>query len=111
MDMSKLFGQVKDMQEKLKERMKDTQENLGKITTIAESGGGLVKVEINGLREIIGMSIDPSLLTEEKKQMLQDLVMAAVNIGIQDIEVKIKEEMKKTTDGLLPNIPGLDFNL
>jgi len=111
MDMSKLFGQVKDMQDKLKERMKNTQENLGNISTIAESGGGLVKVEINGLRQIVGMSIDPSLLQEEKKQTLQDLVMSAVNIGLENIEVKIKEEMKKTTDGLLPNIPGLNFDL
>lgn len=111
MDMSKLFGQVKDMQDKLKERMKDTQENLGNISTIAESGGGLVKVEINGLRQIVGMSIDPTLLNEEKKQATQDLIMAAVNIGLENIEVKIKEEMKKTTDGLMPNIPGMNFDL
>lgn len=111
MDMSKLFGQVKDMQDKLKERMKDTQENLGNISTIAESGGGLVKVEINGLRQVVGMSIDPSLLSEEKKSTLQELVMGAINSGLENIEVKIKEEMKKTTDGLMPNIPGMDFGM
>ena len=111
MDLSNLMGQVKDMQAKLKESMEKTQENLVNVTSTAESGGGLVKAQINGKREIIGLSIDPTLLKEDNKQMVQDLVIAAVNMAIEDIEVKIKEEMKKSTDGIMPNIPGFDFGL
>lgn len=111
MDFSKLMGQMKDMQGKLQERMKEAQEKLGDITTTAESGGGMVKVQINGHRQVVGMSIDPDLLKPENKQLLQDLTMGATNKALADIEGQIKETMQASTDGLMPNIPGMDFNL
>lgn len=110
MDLSKIMGQVRDMQSQMQERMKETQENLKNITLTAESGGGMVKVEINGQREVIGLSIDPDLLSMEHKQMAQDLIMAATNKALLNIEEQIKAEMKKSTDGILPNIPGMDLS-
>jgi nucleoid-associated protein EbfC len=110
MDLGKIMGQVRDMQTQMQERMKVTQENLKKISTTAESGAGMIKVEINGHRELIGLSIDADLLSVENKQMLQDLVMAATNKALLDIDEQIKAEMKKSTDGILPNIPGMDLS-
>lgn len=113
MDVSKLMGQMRDMQGKMQERMKEAQEKLGHVTTTAESGGGMVKVQVNGHRQVVGMSIDPDLLKPESKQLLQDLIMGATNKALEDIEVQIKETMQASTEGLMPNIPGMpgmDFN-
>ena len=109
MDIMKIMGQVKDMQSKLKERMDEAQSKLADVSSIAESGGGMVKAQVNGKRQVIGLSIDPSLLKEDNKQMVQDLIISAVNMALEDVEGKIKEEMQKATEGAMPNIPG--FNL
>ncbi len=105
-DMMKMMGKVKEVQEK----MKVAQEELGNITAEAESGGGLVKVVVNGRKEVISLNIDHSLINKEDAEMMQDLVIAAVNIAIQSVEVRAKEHLKKATEGVMPNIPGLDLN-
>ncbi|MFN3404437.1 MAG: YbaB/EbfC family nucleoid-associated protein [Cytophagaceae bacterium] len=104
-DMMNILGKVKEVQAKLKE----TKENLGRITVTSEAGAGLVKVTLNGNRQVISIDIDNELVKPEDKEMMQDLITAAVNKGLKDIEEKIKEEMKKSTEGILPNIPGFDF--
>lgn len=106
MDITGMFGKLKDMQAKLKE----VQENLDKITAEGEAGAGMVKAIVNGRKKVISVEIDESLLNKEEKIMVQDLVVAAVNIAIQNVEEKANEEVKKTTQGMMPNIPGLDFN-
>ena len=106
MDMTNMFGKMREMQTKLKE----VQENLDKITAEGESGGGMVKAIVNGRKKVISIQIEDSLLTKEDKEMLQDLVVAAINVALQNVEVKSNEEVKKTTEGMMPNIPGLDFS-
>ncbi|MCK5468061.1 MAG: YbaB/EbfC family nucleoid-associated protein [Cyclobacteriaceae bacterium] len=106
MDMSNMFGKMREMQSKLKE----VQENLDNITAEGESGGGMVKVIVNGRKKIISVNIEESLLTPQDKEMVQDLVVAAVNNAIANVELKSNEEIKKTTEGMMPNIPGLDFS-
>ena len=105
-DMMKLMGKMKEVQEK----MKEAKENMGSITAEGESGGGMVKARVNGNRQVLQLEIDPLLLKPEDQTMTQDLIVAAVNKALQDVEEKVKVEMKKQTDGLLPNIPGLDLN-
>ncbi len=105
-DMMKMMGKVKEVQEK----MKKAQEELGSVTADAESGGGLVKVVVNGRKEVVSLNIDPSLINKDDAEMMQDLVIAAVNLAIQSVEVKAKEHLKKATEGMMPNIPGLDLN-
>lgn len=105
-DLNNMMGKVQEAQQK----MKQAQENLAKVTTTSESGAGMVKVTINGHRKVLNVEIDSSLLNESDKQMVQDLVVAAMNKAIDEIEVKIREEMKKSTDGVLPNIPGFDLS-
>jgi DNA-binding protein YbaB len=53
--------------------------------------------------------MDESLITPQDKEMLSDLIVAATNIAMEQIEGKIKEEMKSATEGMMPNIPGMDL--
>ena len=106
MDMSNMFGKMREMQSKLKE----VQENLESIIAEGESGGGMVKAIVNGRKKVISVSIEESLMTPQDKEMVQDLVAAAINSALQNVESKSNDEIKKTTEGMMPNIPGLDFS-
>ncbi|MEL7002582.1 MAG: YbaB/EbfC family nucleoid-associated protein [Bacteroidota bacterium] len=104
-DMMKMMGKMKEVQAKVKE----AQENLVNIKTTAEAGGGMVKATVNGKKMLIDLEIDDDLIKPEDKGMLKDLIVAAVNKANDEMDVLAKEEMKKSTEGLLPNIPGLDL--
>lgn len=104
-DMMGMMGKVKEMQT----RMKEIKDGLIHITAEGESGAGLVKAQANGAKQIIRIDIDPSLLKETDQVILQDLVVAAVNKALQNAEEKTQAEFKKKTEGLLPNIPGMDL--
>lgn len=106
MDMSNMFGKMREMQTKLKE----VQDNLDTITAEGESGGGMVKAVVNGRKKVISVTIEESLMTPNDKEMLQDLIVAAINNALQNVESKSNEEIKKTTEGMMPNIPGMDFS-
>ncbi len=105
-DMMKMMGKVKEAQSK----MKEVQESLVNITTEGESGAGMVKAIVNGKKQLIDLVIDESLYNPEDKDMLKDLIIAATNIAMDKADVLAKEEMKKATEGMLPNIPGLDLS-
>lgn len=105
LDMMKMMGKVKEMQTRLKE----AQDNLEKITADGEAGAGMVKATVNGKKKLMSIEIDPAILSSSEKILVQDLVVAAVNKAMDDAEVKAKEELKKSTEGILPNIPGLDL--
>ncbi len=100
------MGKIQEAQENIKK----AKENLKSITTVGESGAGMVKATVNGHREVISIEMDESLVSKEDIQMLQDLIIAATNKALQDIEVKIQDEMRKSTSGMLPNIPGMDLS-
>lgn len=104
-DMMSMLGKVKELQAK----MKEAQENLIHLRQSAESGAGLVKVTVNGKKQVVELEIDDSLIKPEEKEMLRDLVVAAVNRANEQAEDAVREEMKKQTQGILPNIPGLDL--
>jgi hypothetical protein len=106
LDMSKMFGKMKEVQAKLKE----AQEGLVNITATGESGGGMVKVTANGKKRIVSIEFEDALINPDDRQMLQDLTVAAINKALEEVEVKANEELKKTTEGMMPNIPGLDFS-
>jgi DNA-binding YbaB/EbfC family protein len=79
------------------------------LTAEGESGAGLVKVKVNGERKLIKIELDESLMSPADREMLSDLIVAATNIAMAAIEVKIKAEMKSATEGMMPNIPGMDL--
>lgn len=104
--MMKMMGKMKEVQTRLKE----AQENLGKLQAQGESGAGMVKATVNGKKQLIQIEIDPSLLKREDQIIVQDLIVAAVNKAQEEADVLAKEEMRKSTDGLIPNIPGFDLS-
>lgn len=105
-DMMKMMGKMKEVQARLKE----AQDNLVNVHVTGESGGGMVKATVNGKRQLISLDIDPLIIKSDDRQVLQDLIVAAVNKASEEAEVKAKDELKKSTEGLLPNIPGLDIS-
>ena len=104
-DIMNIMSKVKEAQAKIKEK----QEQLVYLTTVAESGAGMVKVTVNGHRRIVDIEVDESLVRPEDRDMLKDLIIAASNKALEDIDQKIREEMKRATEGMMPNIPGMDF--
>jgi len=104
-DMMGMMGKVKEMQA----RMKEIKDGLVTITAEGESGAGLVKALVNGAKQVVRIDIDPSLLKENDQAILQDLIVAAVNKAMQNVDERTQEELKKKTEGLLPNIPGMDL--
>jgi len=105
-DMMKMMGKMKEVQA----RMKEAQDNLVNVSAHGESGGGMVKATVNGKKQLLMLDVDPSLLKSDDKIILQDLVIAAVNKASEEAEVLAKEELRKSTEGLLPNIPGMDLS-
>lgn len=105
-DLMNMMGKIKEAQV----RMKEAQNNLTKVRATGESGGGMVKATVNGKKQVISIEIDPGLLRKEDQVIVQDLVVAAINKASEEAEVLAKEEIKKATDGLLPNIPGMDLS-
>ncbi len=104
-DMMKIMGQIKEAQT----RIKAAQDNLVNVTAEGESGAGLVKAVVNGKRMLVELHIDESLNNPDDAEMRKDLIIAAVNKASQAVEEKARQVMKESTDGLLPNIPGLDL--
>jgi DNA-binding YbaB/EbfC family protein len=94
--------------QKVQEEMQKVQEGLSDIKVEASSGGGMVKVAANCKLEILSISIEPEVYGEEDKEMLEDLVVAAVNQAISSAQQRANEEMEKVTGGLLGgmNMPG-----
>ncbi|QFY43598.1 YbaB/EbfC family nucleoid-associated protein [Candidatus Methylospira mobilis] len=84
--LANLMQQAQNMQENLKK----AQEELAATQIAAESGGGLIKLTLNGKREILNLRIDDSLLTDDK-EVLEDLIIAALNDGMRKVS-KLKEE-------------------
>lgn len=90
-------------------RLKEAQDNLVNIRANGESGGGMVKATVNGKKQLIALDVDASLLKAEDKIIIQDLIVAAVNKAMEEADMLAKESLRKSTEGLLPNIPGLDL--
>ena len=105
-DMMGMLGKVKEFQAK----MKEAQESLGQLSESAEAGAGMVKVTINGRKQVTSLTIDPDLMKPEDAEVVQDLIIAAVNRAMANIEEKIKTRIQESTEGVLPNIPGLDLS-
>jgi DNA-binding YbaB/EbfC family protein len=103
-DMSSLLKQA----QKVQQDMQKAQEGLAEIEVNGTSGGGMVKVTANCKLEILSVSIEPEVIVAEDKEMLEDLVAAAVNQALQNAQKKANEEMQKVTGGMLGglNLPG-----
>jgi nucleoid-associated protein EbfC len=103
-DIGGLFKQAQQLQE----RLSSVQEELGGRTVEASAGGGMVTAIVTGKLELAQVRIDPSLLAAPvDAEMLQDLVVAAVNEAIRAAQKMVAEEMGKLTGGLGIKLPGM----
>ena len=102
-------GMMKQIQ-KMQAEMEKVQNELGNKTVTEESGGGVVKATASGKKEIISIQIDEEIIKGEDREMLEDLVVAAVNKALESAGKLAEEEMANVTRGMIPpgmNIPGL----
>jgi len=99
------FGNIMKEAEKLQRQMAAMQEEIGKREVEATAGGGMVTVKANGKQEILSIKIDPEVIVKDDAQMLEDLVLAAVNEALRKSRELVQQELGKLTGGL--KIPGL----
>jgi DNA-binding YbaB/EbfC family protein len=103
---NQLAGLMKQAQA-MQDNLKKAQDELATIEVTGESGAGLVKVQMTCKHDVRRVTIDPSLLADDK-DMLEDLVAAAFNDAVRRVESTTQEKMGKLTAGM-PNIPGMKF--
>jgi hypothetical protein len=103
--MSKGLAQIMKQAQMMQQRMAKLQEEAAEKTAEATVGGGAVAVVVNGKNQILSLSIKKEAVDPEDVEMLQDLIMAAVNEALKQVQAQMAEEMGKVTGGL--SIPGL----
>lgn len=99
------LGKMVKQAQKMQQEMARMQEELKQRVVEASAGGGAVTVKVSGGQELIEVAIAPEVVDPDDIEMLQDLVLAAVNEGLSKSREMVKQEMAKITGGL--NIPGL----
>ena len=99
------FGNIMKQAKKMQERMLELQEELAAKTVDATAGGGMVSVRVNGKFEILSLKIEKEVINPDDAEMLQDLIIAAVNEGVRKAQEMASAEMAKLTGGM--QIPGL----
>lgn len=98
------LGNILKQAQKMQEELQKAQERLAQEEVTGESGGGMVKVTMNGRHEVKRVEIDPALMGDDR-EMLEDLVAAAINAAVQRVGEKTQESMSGVTAGL-PLPPG-----
>ncbi|MFW5999621.1 MAG: YbaB/EbfC family nucleoid-associated protein [Halanaerobiaceae bacterium] len=101
MNMNKIMKQAQKMQAK----MEEMQEELKEKTVEATAGGGVVKVVVNGNHDLVDIEIQEEAVDPDDIEMLEDLILAAVNEAMSDVQEMMDEEMGKITGGM--NMPGM----
>lgn len=102
------MGQLMKQAQQIQTKMAKLQEDLGDRTVEASSGGGMVIVVANGRQEVLSIKIEPEVIDPDDAEMLQDLIMAAVNDALTRAKDMVNEEMGKLTKGMnIPGMPGL----
>ncbi len=99
------IGNIMKQAQQLQERLAQVQAEAGNRTVEGSAGGGMVTAAVNGRLEVTGLRIEKQVVEGGDLEMLQDLIIAAVNQGIRAAQKMMADEMSKVTGGL--NIPGL----
>jgi nucleoid-associated protein EbfC len=109
-ELSQIAGLMKQLP-KIKEEMENLQQRLAKISAEGDAGGGMVKATVNGKMEVLSCSLSDEALKGNDKEMLEDLIRAAINQALDKVRRQVAEETGKvaTSFGLPPgfNLPGL----
>ena len=94
------LGNIMKQAQQMQEKMQQVQEEIAKTEVVGESGAGMVKVTLNGAHNCRRLEIDPSLLNEDEKEMLEDLIAAAFNDAARRIDEMQQEKMAQVSGGL-----------
>lgn len=103
--MAKGMGNMMKQAQQMQRKMEEMQKELESREVEASAGGGMVNVRVNGKQQLLGITIEPDAVDPQDVDMLQDLIMVAVNEGIRKSQEMVQGEMGKLTGGM--NIPGL----
>ena len=98
--MSKGFGQIMQQAKKMQERLMKVQEEMAEKTIEGQSGGGMVTCVVNGKQEIVSIKIADEIWAEKDKELLEDLILAAANEGLDKSREMMQEEMSRITGGM-----------
>ena len=103
-NMSKMLKQAQEMQK----RIEEVQSQLSEMIIESESGGGLVSVKVNGKQEVLELTIDTEAMDEDK-EMLEDLIISALNKALSKAQIDSQEKMNSVAGGMLGGlkIPGI----
>ena len=99
MNVQALMQQAQKMQEQMQKQMKKTQDELAQTEVTGESGAGLVKITMTGKHDVKRVNISPDLMQEDK-EILEDLIAAAVNDAVRKVETVTQEKMAGATAGM-----------
>ena len=102
MDINQNLGNLMKEAQKMQQRMQEAQEQLTQLIVKGKSGGGMIEIDMNGRHDVTKVKINRALL-EEDVEMLEDLVAAAINDAVRQVEKVSKEKITQLTAGL--NIP------
>jgi len=103
MNMQQMMKQA----QKLQKKMMEAQEEAGNEIVEASAGGGMVNVKVNGKQELLEIKIEKDVVDPEDVEMLEDLVLAAVNEGMKKAQDAMNEKMSALTGGMGLNMPGM----
>lgn len=95
--MSKQLGQLLNQAKKMQEKMQKMQEEVAQRTVEAQSGGGMVACVVNGKQEVVSLRISQEVWEERDKELLEDLIVAAINEGLNKSKDMLQEEMARIT--------------
>jgi DNA-binding YbaB/EbfC family protein len=98
--MPKGFGQILNQAKKMQERMQKLQEEMSEKTVEAQSGGGMVTCVVNGKQEVVSLSIANEVWEERDKELIEDLIVAAINEGLNKSKDLFQDELSKITGGM-----------
>ena len=98
--MSKGFGQLLNQAKKMQENFQKLQKEMEDKMVPAQSGGGMVNCVVNGRQELVSLTISNEVWEERDKEMIEDLIVAAINEGLEKSKEMWKEELAKITGGM-----------
>ncbi len=103
------FGNMQRMLSEIQKNLEKAMTELENMSVTGDSGGGMVKVTANGKREILKVEIEADLFKSQDKEMVEDLVAAAVNNALMKAEKMATDHLGESAGGLLTMLPGFKF--
>jgi DNA-binding YbaB/EbfC family protein len=100
------MGDILKQAQKMQQRLLEVQQELKQRVVEGSAGGGMVRVAVNGEQQVLSVKVDPQAVSPEDVELLEDMVLAAVNQALEKARQMAQEEMAKVTGGLqLPGFP------